>query len=158
MNLDQILSENIEEIINQVKLSLESDLEFKHISIESEKEDKFYVFEILPITKSYDGVGKFIVSIIKKTQNFLWFDNSKYEMNLKIKGCVNHSWYDKDEISITDKKYHNILSKIYLLSSNEYIRRDKAEKNKQINEYIDLIKTTVKPEVKRDESINEILN
>lgn len=45
MNLEQILPENVQEIINQIKLSLDSDLQTKKIS----KEDaECYQFEIEP--------------------------------------------------------------------------------------------------------------
>ena len=48
MNLEQILPENIELIINQIKLSLESDLTNKYISKEAADQ---YSFDIEPKIK-----------------------------------------------------------------------------------------------------------
>ena len=80
-------------------------------------------------------------------------------MLVKIKRSgSSYNWYDKDEFKISDKNYSKNLQKIYELVDDEHERRDIADRNKKMAEYIDLIKTTVKPEFKRDESIEEILN
>lgn len=158
MNLEQILPENIELIINQIKLSLESDLTNKYITKESADQ---YSFDIEPKIKknSYDDTYKFVVSIKKKTSSVFWIDTSTYEMLVKIKRSgSSYNWYDKDEFKISDKNYSKNLQKIYELVDDEHERRDIADRNKKMVEYIDLIKTTVKPEFKRDESIEEILN
>lgn len=158
MNLEQILPENVQEVINQIKLSLESDLSNKNL----DKDDaECYSFEIQPKQKAaYEDTYKFVVSIKKKSSTFFWIDTSKYELVVKVKrsGTSSYNWYDRDEFKVSDSKYSNSLSKIYQIIFDEFSRRDIEEKNKKMADYIDLIKTTVKPEVKRDESIEEILN
>lgn len=111
-------------------------------------------------TKNHDDTHKFVVSIKKKSSSIFWIDISTYEIHVKIKrsGASSYSWYDRDEFKISDDKYSTALGKIYQTVLNEFNRRDIAEKNEKITGYIDMIKTTVKPEVKRDESIEEILN
>lgn len=95
MNLEQILPENVQEIINQIKLSLDSDLQTKKIS----KEDaECYQFEIEPKYKksTHDDTHKFVVSIKKKSSSIFWIDISTYEIHVKIKrsGASSYSWYD----------------------------------------------------------------
>lgn len=156
MNLDQIKVENIKEILNQVRLSLESDLHDRDIRIE----DGMYKFEIYPDTKdnSYESF-RFDVLIKKNKSSFFGIDTSTYELIFTIKKKnYSNTWYPQDEFKLTDKKYSVEVSQIFNIVSNEFNRRDIENKNKKINQYIDLIKTTVKTEVKRDVSIDEILN
>ena len=157
MNLDQIKVENIKEILNQVNLSLESDLHDKNIT----KEDDFYGFQIYPENKgnSYDGSYRFDVAIKKIESSFFGIDTSSYNFNFTIKKKnYSNTWYTTDEFKISEKEHSTELRKIFDTLYGEYIRRDIENKNQKINQYIDLIKTTVKPQVKRDVSIDEILN
>ena len=162
MNLEQIKPENIKEILNQIRLSIESDLTNKSIYKEENNGKSFYKFDIYPDVEqksSYDDIFKFDILISKNESKFFFVDNSTYEITLEIrrKGYSNN-WSPYDEIKLSQKQYFEELSKIYELIHNEYIRKDIESKNKKINDYIGLIKTTVKPEVKRDVSIDEILN
>lgn len=161
MNLEQIKPENIKEILNQIRLSIESDLTNKSIYKEENNGKSFYKFDIYPDVEqksSYDDIFKFDILIHKNESKFFFVD-STYEITLEIrrKGYSNN-WSPYDEIKLSQKQYFEELSKIYDLIHNEYTRKDIESKNNKINDYIGLIKTTVKPEVKRDVSIDEILN
>lgn len=162
MNLEQIKPENIKEILNQIRLSIESDLTNKSIYKEENNGKSFYKFDIYPDVEqksSYDDIFKFDILIHKNESKFFFVDNSTYEITLEIRRkSYSNKWNPYDEIKLSQKQYFEDLSKIYELIHNEYIRKDIESKNKKINDYIGLIKTTVKPEVKRDVSIDEILN
>ena len=162
MNLEQIKPENIKEILNQIRLSIESDLTNKSIYKEENNGKSFYKFDIYPDVEqksSYDDIFKFDILIHKNESKFFFVDNSTYEIALEIRRkSYSNNWSPYDEIKLSQKQYFEELSKIYDLIHNEYIRKDIESKNKKINDYIGLIKTTVKPEVKRDVSIDEILN
>lgn len=162
MNLEQIKPENIKEILNQIRLSIESDLTNKSIYKEENNGKSFYKFDIYPDVEqksSYDDIFKFDILIHKNESKFFFVDNSTYEITLEIRRkSYSNNWSPYDEIKLSQKQYFEELSKIYDLIHNEYIRKDIESKNKKINDYIGLIKTTVKPEVKRDVSIDEILN
>lgn len=162
MNLEQIKPENIKEILNQIRLSIESDLTNKSIYKEENNGKSFYRFDIYPDVEqksSYDDIFKFDILIHKNESKFFFVDNSTYEIALEIRRkSYSNNWSPYDEIKLSQKQYFEELSKIYDLIHNEYIRKDIESKNKKINDYIGLIKTTVKPEVKRDVSIDEILN
>lgn len=164
MNLEQIKPENIKEILNQIRLSIESDLTNKSIYKEENNGKSFYKFDIYPdagkkTSFSYDEIFKFDILISKNESKFFFVNNSTYEITLEIRRkSYSNNWNPYDEIKLSQKQYFEELSKIYELIHNEYIRKDIESKNKKINDYIGLIKTTVKPEVKRDVSIDEILN
>ena len=157
MNLDQISPDNIREILNQIKLSLISELENKGIYLEG----KCYSFEIEPkyVDSRYDDKFKFKINVKKEEVKGFWGNSSKYEIDIEIRRNVNsYSWSPHDTIKMSDKEHQEAISKIYELVDVEYIRRDIAQKNKKISDYIGLIKTTVKAEMKRDETIHDILN
>jgi hypothetical protein len=159
MNLDQITPENINEILNQIKLSIVSELDNKGIYLES----KGYNFEIVPeydVNRSSE-MYKFEINIKKEEVKGIWSNRSKYEIDIEVRrknSSSYNNWSADEHIKISDKRHYATISKIYEIVNNEYIRRDILQKNKKMCDYIGLIKTTVKAEMKRDEVIQEILN